>query len=244
MDYEQLKKYTRNINLLYIEDDMNFRKEFSEVLQDIFPILTISVDGEDALNKYKSFFSKNGCPYDLVISDIKMPKINGIEFINTIYNINPEQKIIVLSAVNEANYLKPLINLGIEKFISKPIQYSTFLEDILNISAVINDSKYSKDIIVFNKHFFWSTEKKELIHNKKTVKLTKKEVLLIDIFLRNKGSIITRDEIINFIWPSNICTDYYLNNLKSLIYNIRKKVPPLQIKSIYGLGYKVYIKTI
>ena len=56
MNYGLLKKYTKNLNILFVEDDTDFRKEFSELLLDIFPKVTTAVDGLDALNKYKELF--------------------------------------------------------------------------------------------------------------------------------------------------------------------------------------------
>ena len=68
MDYGLLKKYTKDFNVLFVEDDIDFRKEFFELLQDIFPKVTIAVDGLDALNKYKEF-------YTFLITLVTIPQI-------------------------------------------------------------------------------------------------------------------------------------------------------------------------
>ena len=130
MDYGLLKKYTKNLNILFVVDDVDFRKEFSELLLDIFPKVTIAVDGLDALSKYKEFYESTNGYYDLIISDIKMPNFDGVELIDAIYKIKKDQLVIILSARNEFSYLLPLVNLGIHQFFTKPIDYSTFLEDI------------------------------------------------------------------------------------------------------------------
>ena len=130
MNYGLLKKYTKNLNILFVEDDTDFRKEFSELLLDIFPKVTSAVDGLHALNKYKEFHETTNSYYDLIISDIKMPNLDGVELIDSIYKIKEDQLVIILSARNEFNYLLPLVNLGIHQFFTKPIDFSSFLEDI------------------------------------------------------------------------------------------------------------------
>jgi len=91
VDYGLLKKYTRNMVILFVEDDTDFRKEFTELLQDIFPKVETAVDGMDALNKYKEYFKETNSYYDLVISDIKMPNFDGIELVDSLYKIKKDQ---------------------------------------------------------------------------------------------------------------------------------------------------------
>jgi len=78
--------------------------------------------------------------YDIVISDIKMPNYDGIELVEAMYKINENQRVIILSARNEFNYLLPLVNLGIHQFFTKPIDYSNFFEDF-DVNADIRNLK-------------------------------------------------------------------------------------------------------
>jgi DNA-binding response OmpR family regulator len=239
MNYGLLKKYTKNLNILFVEDDTDFRKEFSELLLDIFPKVTTAVDGLDALNKYKEFYENTNKYYDLIISDIKMPNYDGVELIDAIYKIKEDQLVIILSARNEFNYLLPLVNLGIHQFFTKPIDYSTFLEDIYKLCNQIyhNNLNSNIDIIKINESLVWDKKKKKLQENDKVIELTKNEIIFVDTLLNDNGKICTVDKLLDIIWADEYDLNPDITHLKSLIYRLRKKAPGLHIKNIYGMGY-------
>jgi len=239
MNYGLLKKYTKNLNILFVEDDTDFRKEFSELLLDIFPKVSTAVDGLDALNKYKEFYENTNKYYDLIISDIKMPNYDGVELIDAIYKIKEDQLVIILSARNEFNYLLPLVNLGIHQFFTKPIDYSTFLEDIYKLCNQIyhNNLNSNIDIIKINESLVWDKKKKKLQENDKVIELTKNEIIFVDTLLNDNGKICTVDKLLDIIWADEYDLNPDITHLKSLIYRLRKKAPGLHIKNIYGMGY-------
>ncbi|XOB61722.1 response regulator transcription factor [Campylobacterota bacterium DY0563] len=244
MDYGLLKKYTRDINILFVEDDTDFRKEFSELLQDIFPKVTTAVDGLDALKKYEDYNKNTGKYYDLIISDIKMPNFDGVQLVDSIYKINDKQLVIILSARNEFEYLLPLVNLGIHQFFTKPIDYNYFLEDIFKLCNQIYHTNLNKDdtILKINESLIWDKNKKKLIQDGEAIDLTKNEIRFVNTILNNNGKICTVDELINIIWYEEFDLNPDISHLKSLIYRLRKKVPGLHIKNIYGMGYTHEIK--
>ena len=83
-NYELLEKIGKEISILYVEDDEHLLKEMSRLLKDIFYKVDIACDGEEAFLKYMSCESH----YDLIVTDIKMPNMDGIELIKNIYNVN------------------------------------------------------------------------------------------------------------------------------------------------------------
>ena len=239
MNYGLLKKYTKNLNILFVEDDIDFRKEFSELLLDIFPKVTTAIDGLDALNKYIEFYGNTNKYYDLIISDIKMPNYDGVELIEHIYKIKEDQLVIILSARSEFNYLLPLVNLGIHQFFTKPIDYSTFLDDIFKLCNQIYHNNLNNDIniIKINESLIWDKKKNKLLENNKAIELTKNEISFVATLLNDNGKICTVDKLIDIIWADEFDLNPDIAHLKSLIYRLRKKVPGLLIKNIYGLGY-------
>jgi DNA-binding response OmpR family regulator len=103
-----------------------------------------------------------------------------------------------------------------------------------------NQTKENNDIIKINDLLFWNKHKKELINNNKIIHLTKKEILLIERILKHRGRIYTVEELVLTIWNDDyMITDINIQNLKNLISRVRKKVPNIKIKNIYGLGYKL-----
>ena len=143
VDYISLEKYAKDISILFVEDDREISKEMELLLKEIFTNINIAFDGIEALEQYNSYFAKNSSYPDIIITDIQMPNMNGIELIKKVYEINPNQKIIVLSAHNESEYLMELVNLGIYRFILKPMDYNNFLEVIYKISKEIFIEKNS-----------------------------------------------------------------------------------------------------
>jgi len=240
MDYALLKKYTKDIKVLFVEDDTDFRKEFEELLLNIFSHVSVAVDGEDGLNQYKKYHEHTNSYYDLVISDIKMPNVDGIELVNAMYKINKEQIVVILSARSEFSYLLPLINLGIQHFFTKPIDYSDFLDDILIISNKIYNKNLNVDsnIVKITDTLLWNKDQKKLCDGKTIIELTKKEIIFLDTILKNNGRIYTADELISRIWFEDMDVNADIKNLKNTISRLRKKIPALQIKNIYGMGYK------
>ncbi len=122
VDFEMVYSHSKTFNVLYVESDKDIRTSTEEILKKYFLSLDIAIDGQDALLKYNKFHTDNRKYYDVVISELEIPHINGVELSDTILDIYSEQTIIILSAYTDPMYLFELINLGISSFISKPIK--------------------------------------------------------------------------------------------------------------------------
>ena len=244
IDYISLEKYAKEISILFVEDDKGISKKMEILLYEIFSKIEVAFDGNEALGKYCNFYKTNNEYPDLIITDIRMPNMDGIELIKHIYKENANQKIIVLSAHNESEYLIELVNLGIYRFILKPMDYNNFFEIIFKVSKEIYMEKYkvsdNKEIFIkLNCDLIWNKELKQLYLNDKLLKLTKKEFLLIELLLRIPEKIFVNEEIISYIWKEEFNENPDISNLKNLISRLRSKIPALKIDNIYGFGYKI-----
>jgi len=114
---KELLPISKTLSALYVEDDIDIRNNYSKVFNEVFEHVDLAADGEEGLKKYEDR------DYDIVITDINMPRMNGIAMIEKIIDKNPEQMIIVTSAHDESHYLMQLIDLGIEKFVIKPVDF-------------------------------------------------------------------------------------------------------------------------
>lgn len=244
IDYISLEKYAKEISILFVEDDKGISKKMEILLYEIFSKIEVAFDGNEALEKYYNFYKANNEYPDLIITDIRMPNMDGIELIKHIYKENANQKIIVLSAHNESEYLIELVNLGIYRFILKPMDYNNFFEIIFKVSKEIYMEKYkvsdNKEIFIkLNCDLIWNKELKQLYLNDKLLKLTKKEFLLIELLLRIPEKIFVNEEVISYIWKEEFNENPDISNLKNLISRLRSKIPALKIDNIYGFGYKI-----
>ena len=145
---QELAKYANDLRVLFVEDDDGVRAEVSNLLAGFFNIVDNAANGQEGLEKYKynnSPFSKGGLRgiyYDIVISDIKMPVMDGMEMVKKIKEIDKEQSVIMISAHDESEYLMELINVNIDKFILKPIENQRFLDALLQVcKAIVNEKK-------------------------------------------------------------------------------------------------------
>lgn len=131
-----LHKYSNNLNVLYVEDDESLRAETATLFKMFFKNLDTANDGLLGLKAFNNDF------YDLVISDVNMPNMNGIEMCKKIKEINPEQKTIIISAHDESNILMDLIRRGTNGFILKPMQ----LEELINALYPVCRDAYTQII--------------------------------------------------------------------------------------------------
>lgn len=113
--------FSQKLCVLYVEDDPCLREEMTLLLSPFFENIDVAVDGVDGLEKY------NSGKYDIVITDINMPRMNGIDMVAAIREIHPEQKVIAVSAHNESEILIHLIENGVNSFILKPIMQQSLL---------------------------------------------------------------------------------------------------------------------
>jgi DNA-binding response OmpR family regulator len=245
LDYVLLEKYSKDISILFVEDDFSIRTETKELLEEIFSIVHVAVDGKDGLDKYLDFYKEHNVYYDLVLSDIKMPNMDGIDLINAIYKENSKQIVLVLSAHNESEYLMKLVNMGIRQFILKPLDYNNFLDVIFKINKDIyfeNNKEKTNDLIKLSSSLFWNKKNQELIDNNSVVKLTKKELILLSLLLKYPEKTHDNYEIISLMWEDDTNKSPDISNLKNIISRLRKKVPSLNIENIYSFGYKIHIE--
>lgn len=121
---EKLRRLCRDISVLYVEDDTNISVQLEKLLKKIFIKIDVEKNGALGLES----FIKNR--QDIVITDISMPIMNGIEMAKRIKLLNPEQNIIVTSAHSDLEYLMGLIEIGVDRFVLKPIDIGTLFSAI------------------------------------------------------------------------------------------------------------------
>jgi len=142
MDIEQIETLTENakdIKLLYVEDDKDARESTLEALEMLFQNITVGVDGEDGLNAFKND------DFDIIITDINMPKMNGIDMIFKIREIDKDITIIVLSAHDDKKYFEQTIKAGIDGYLLKPIDIEQFIDLMIKSVNNINKAKELDD---------------------------------------------------------------------------------------------------
>ena len=148
---EKLQKLSKGLSIMYVEDSITLQKQVGRFLGKIFDSFYQAYDGLDGFEKYKVYKP------DVVLTDLTMPKKNGIEMIVDMKEYNPDVKIIVLSAHNDDVTLLQTIDLGIVEFLKKPVDLDkltkTLNEAILQTDALDASNQCLHDIkIVFEQN--------------------------------------------------------------------------------------------
>lgn len=121
---EKLVEFTKNLTLLYVEDDQYSREQTISILELFFDKIVIAVDGKDAVDKY------NNHTIDFIITDINMPNMNGLQLIEIIRENNKHIPIMIVSAHSDTDFFLESIKLGVDGYLIKPIESEQFIYQI------------------------------------------------------------------------------------------------------------------
>lgn len=241
LDYDKFILNTKKLSILLVEDYKPLRDEIAQILEEFFSSIEVASNGEEALSIYKNSINQSRC-FDIVISDIEMPIVDGVELAHQIYQINPKQHIIILSSHTDTQYLLQFINLGISQFITKPINYDMFMSALYKISNKIVKEEadgITKHIVSLSNGYMWDKKNHILKKDNTIVSLTKSETLFIAIMFIRFDSICTNRDIIDYFYSENISINE--SSIRNLAFKVRKKLPNNTIETIYAMGYKLNI---
>lgn len=140
MTLAEIQKYTKEFSILYAEDEESVRTAMAEVLGFFFNKIDIATNGAEGLE----LFHKN--KYDIIVTDIQMPKMSGLEMIASIREINPDIPIIVTTAFNEQEYFLKSIELRVDKFLLKPVVQEQAKDTFYRISKMLSDNNKAKEL--------------------------------------------------------------------------------------------------
>ena len=218
-------------NILFIEDEKEIRDNYTKYLRRHFLNVYEAIDGEDGYRVYKDKKP------EIMIVDINLPKLNGLDLVKKIREEDQSVKVIMLTAYSDTKYLLDASELKLIKYLVKPITRKE-LETVLDV-AVKEFSVFdivSKKIINLTDGFMWDCDLELIFKDGNEIPLTKKEQRIVSLLLLNQNQVFTYDEIIIEVWDSFEVDK--LDPLKTLIKNIRKKLPKDIIKNVFGVGYK------
>lgn len=151
--YTELKHYANDLSLLVVEDEIELCNELVEIASMFFKQVDFANNGQEALEKYKSN------KYDLILSDITMPKMNGIKLSAELRNIDKNIPIVILSAHSELEYLIQLIDIGVNQFVAKPFNPEELYYKLLKVSENLIHKRN------FNEHYGNKTIEKSEVKN-------------------------------------------------------------------------------
>jgi len=227
MQKELLEKL-QTLSVLYAEDEIGIRENIADSLGYYVKEVIQASNGAEAFELYEE---KNP---DIILSDIHMPILNGIEFVKKVRLINRDIPIVMITAHTDKKYLLEAVELHMEKYIVKPIELEALfevLEKCVEVLDLNNEITLSVDT-----NYKYDYDKKELKYKDESILLNKKEMLFFEVLISNQNRVVTYEELQDKVWGDDVMTD---SALRSLVRNLRKKLPSDIVFNLSGVGYRL-----
>ena len=227
-----LVEFFKNMSLLYAEDDLVAQAVYEDYFQHYFNTLYLADNGQQALDIYKEKRP------DIVILDINMPRLSGLEICKAIRKEDKATKIILLTSRSDKQAFLEAVELGLTTYLEKPVKIEQLNQAMLKLAAECQDTSKIPFYQTEEDSFFWDKHYRELYRNAELITLTKKEKLLLEMFVTTHHNKLSNEQIYNTVWFEDYsCQNYNESSIKTLINKLRAKLPPKIIKNAYGLGY-------
>jgi len=215
----------KDIKVLFVDNEKNIAKGMKSTLGNYFDKFIVASNGIQAIKAFKREHP------DLLITDIMIPKMNGISLIKKIRESSPDFPIIIQSAYSDRDNLLEVIEIGVSKYLIKPIDIDELLSSIESLVTKIKANWRIKlvDGFVFNK------KSKTLYHNQQNIHLTKREIAFIELLIEQKDMIVDVVTIKKKLWK-----DYgQVSNemVRTFIKRLRKKTSKGLIVNSHNEGY-------
>jgi DNA-binding response OmpR family regulator len=222
--------------VLLVEDEDDAREILAFYLNTVFDEVEVAVNGEDGIQKFQNAYSMNKT-FDLVLTDIKMPKKDGLEMMEEITAINNNQKFIIVSAYKDEEYLFKSINLNVISYFLKPLEVQNIMDILKQVkNKVLEDKeKIKNEWIYLNRTYRFNIYRDMLYKGDEIIDLSNKEMVLLKALLNNKETIKTKDELKLAIWNDVNTSDV---TLRTVIKRLKDKIKEEDfIVSKKGRGY-------
>ncbi|EAK7841768.1 response regulator transcription factor [Campylobacter jejuni] len=219
----------KELIILVVEDEIKTRESLINVLSERFSKVIGAQNGDEGLKKFKKFKP------DLVITDIAMPIMDGLDMAREIKEISDDVPIVVLSAYSEKERLLRSIDIGIDKYLIKPVD----IEELFKVLDYLIGEKIEANMLVkISEEYQFNKTKRTLIYNGEEIVLTKKELAFISLLLKQPGALVLHEDIKKNVWIDEHVSD---TAVRTFIKRVRDKVGEDFIKNVPSLGYKINI---
>jgi DNA-binding response OmpR family regulator len=225
--------------VLLVEDEEDAREILEFYLTTVFDEVQIAQDGQEGLDicvKNK----KNNQLFDVIITDIKMPKKDGMTMIEEITEILPEQRYIVVSAYKDEEYLFKSIGLNVLGYFVKPLAVDNIMDMLKKVKDKVLQTKQEMvdtNVVVLNQTYTYDKNKKTLFKEGISVKLSKKELSLVNVLIEDLGNIVTKEMLKEKIWDDLNTSDA---TMRTIIKRVKDKISDDDfIISRKGYGYLI-----
>lgn len=225
------------MRILVVEDEEKIANSIKKGLEQERFVVDVAYDGEEGYDLASTE------PYDVIVLDIMLPNMDGVQISNKLREENIQTPILMLTAKGELEDKLTGLYSGADDYMVKPFAFEELLARIKALSRrpkqIVSQKLSAEDLTL-------DTETFEVKRNGKAIPLSKKEFALLEYLIRHKGKTLTKEQIIQHVW--NYESDVLPNTVEVYIGYLRQKIDkafqgtkPL-IKTVRGFGYRIHSK--
>lgn len=221
------------MKILFVEDEQELSDIISRGLRKCGYAVDAVYDGEEALD----YYSIN--EYDVIILDLNLPKIDGLEVLKKIRQKDKRIKILILSARSAIDDRVKGLDMGANDYLTKPFDFLELearIRTLTRIAYVQQENELSCGGI----HLNMAT--KVVTFQEVQLPLTKKEYAILEYMMLRKGQVVSVEQLLNHVWDSE--ADLFPDTVKYHIHSLKKKLADSNcnqdlIQNVRGMGYKI-----
>ena len=223
------------LRILVVEDEEAIADIIATKLRHEKYEVDVSLDGEDGLYNAMSNI------YDLIILDIMLPRISGIEILKELKENSISAKVIMLTAKSGLDDKLKGFDMGANDYVTKPFHIEELIARV-NVQLRANEYNNVKDILEYSDlSLNIRTSTLTCQKTNESINIPYREFLLLEYFMNNREQILSKEQIYDKVW--GIDSDYESNNLEAYLSFLRKKLKVIgssvKIKAVRNLGYKM-----
>ena len=218
------------MRLLIVEDENEIAEPLKTALEKRGFAVDLANDGKEGLDKA---MINN---YDCLVLDLNLPKLDGIEVAKKLRSEENSVPILMLTARTSQENINQGFEIGTDDYLTKPFD---FKELLYRIQALIKRSTPEKDITLESHDIKLDPRGLKVKKSDIDVQLNAKEFGILEYLLRNKGNVVSQEELLEHVWDEEI--DSFSQTVRTNIKTLRKKIDPNKtiIKTFKGKGYVV-----
>lgn len=224
------------MRVLLIEDDVTIARLLKEGLEDEAYAVDVVHDGDEG---YRTAVADD---YDVIILDIMLPEMNGYEVCRALRNDGNKTPILMLTARDAERDIVEGLDTGADDYLAKPFSFDVLLA---RIRALLRRPNEKLEEVLQVGDLKLDPSSKKVTRASQEINLTAKEYGVLEYLMRNKGKILSKEQIISHVWDFD--ADVLPNNVELFIMFLRRKIDkPFKSKLIHtvsGFGYKLEEKS-
>lgn len=221
------------MRILLVEDDASVAKVLQKVLTDEYYTVDVASDGQAGWQLVSA------SPYDLVVLDIMLPKLDGLEFCRRLRDLSYSMPVLIMTALDSSNKKIAGLNAGADDYITKPFEVEELLA---RVRALLRRVKTSVVLTLEWGKLRLEPNSRTVDYRGNRLNLTPKEYALLELFLRNSSQVFSRRAILDNLWSYSEAPGE--ETVTSHMKGLRRKLtgagaPSDFIETVYGVGYRL-----